>query len=218
MQTCGIEGCSKEAKVRGFCKSHYVKQWKSENISIEKREGNELYAVWCSKRKDRVPEWESFEQFKKDVGEPPSKAHKLRRLDKTKPFGPCNVEWQQTYLPMREGESLKEYSRRAMRNHKLRAIYGLDSEQYARMLTEQNGGCAICHRPETAVVFGKVIDLAVDHCHTTGKVRALLCTTCNTSLGGFKDDPRLLQAAIEYLKHHSENTNEITQVEHQHPD
>jgi Recombination endonuclease VII len=208
VQTCSVEGCGKEAKVRGFCKSHYVRQWKKEQVSIEKREGNELYNVWCSKRKDRVPEWDSFEQFKKDMGAPPSPQHRLWRKDKTKPHGPGNVEWRLTFAPMKEGESLKEYSKRAIRIHRLRLQYGITREQYDQMLAAQNGGCAICSRPETAVINGKVMELAVDHDHKTGKVRALLCSTCNTSLGGFQDSPALLQKAIEYLKEHSDGVEE----------
>jgi hypothetical protein len=208
MQICSVEGCGKEAKVRGCCKSHYVQMWKKENVSIEKREGNELYAVWCSKRKDRVPAWDSFEAFKKDIGPQPSTGHKLRRINKTLPYGPGNAEWVQTYLPMQDGETLKEYSRRAMRDHKLRTVYGLSAAKYQEMFEAQHGVCKICERPETAVLWGKVIDLAVDHDHKTGKVRALLCSTCNTSLGGFQDSPKLLQAAIEYLKEHSDGVEE----------
>jgi Recombination endonuclease VII len=208
MEICSIEGCSREAKVRGFCKPHYVRQWKSEKVSIEKREGNELYQVWCSKRKDRVPEWDSFEQFKADVGTAPSPQHRLWRLDKTKPYGPGNVKWRLTYAPKKEGETLEEYRPRAMRIHVLRYKYNITKEQYDQMYAAQNGGCAICKRPETAVIGKKVMELAVDHDHKTGKVRALLCSTCNTSLGGFQDSPKLLQAAIEYLKEHSDGLEE----------
>jgi hypothetical protein len=46
------------------------------------------------------------------------------------------------------------------------------------------------------------MELAVDHCHTTGKVRGLLCSTCNTALGSFQDNPAYLKAAIHYLESH----------------
>jgi hypothetical protein len=71
--------------------------------------------------------------------------------------------------------------------------YGLTVADYDALLTEQNGACAICHRPP----IGK--RLAVDHCHTTGKVRGLLCSPCNVSLGQFDDDPRRLLEAAKYL-------------------
>jgi len=71
--------------------------------------------------------------------------------------------------------------------------YGITVDDYDRMLTEQNGGCAICKRPPTNK------RLAIDHCHTSGKVRGLLCGPCNVSLGAFNDDPRVLLEAAKYL-------------------
>jgi hypothetical protein len=82
----------------------------------------------------------------------------------------------------------------------LKREYGLTKEDYLEMLKFQNGVCAICCNPE------KKKRLAVDHCHNTGKIRGLLCTRCNTSIGRFNDDVELLQKAIDYLKTH-DNTN-----------
>lgn len=62
------------------------------------------------------------------------------------------------------------------------------------MYLEQGGCCAICGEPE-----GKD-RLVVDHDHTTGKVRGLLCRTHNVGLGHFGDSTALLQAAINYLR------------------
>jgi len=72
--------------------------------------------------------------------------------------------------------------------------YGLTPEQYAQMLEQQEGSCAICGEAPT----GK--RLAIDHCHTTGEVRGLLCSTCNTGLGSFKDSTDLLHSAVKYLR------------------
>lgn len=70
--------------------------------------------------------------------------------------------------------------------------FGISPEQYQEMLTQQDGGCAICHTlPEER--------LHVDHNHTTGKIRGLLCRHCNTGLGMFKDDPVRLEEALKYL-------------------
>jgi hypothetical protein len=205
MQMCSREGCSREAKVRGFCKSHYVRQWKKESISIEKREGNELYAVWCSKRKDRVLEWDDFERFKADVGEPPTPDSKLWRVDRSKPYGPGNVEWRGTFVPKRKDEPLKDYVTRAQYVHKLRLKYGLTLEQYSAMCKAQNDSCPICKRHVDDFAKTKLV---VDHNHTTGKVRALLCSSCNSAIGLLGEDIPRIQAAIEYLKEHSDGVEE----------
>lgn len=60
------------------------------------------------------------------------------------------------------------------------------------MEVTQSGKCLICNEIPKRLV--------VDHCHTSGKVRGLLCDHCNTGLGRFKDSPELLMAAIRYLK------------------
>jgi len=74
-----------------------------------------------------------------------------------------------------------------------RKKFGIGLHQYQTMLKEQNGVCYICEKEDFR-------NLAVDHCHTTGKVRRLLCTNCNTALGKFNDNVDLLSKAIEYLK------------------
>lgn len=77
--------------------------------------------------------------------------------------------------------------------------YGISLDEYNTLLAFQNGKCAICGSTKSAARFGKTNDLDVDHCHKTGKVRGLLCSTCNNGLGCFKDDPELLHKAIAYL-------------------
>jgi hypothetical protein len=63
-------------------------------------------------------------------------------------------------------------------------------------LEEQGGVCAICTQPETSKRYKT---LAVDHCHTSGRIRGLLCSSCNRGIGLLKDDTDVLQAAIKYL-------------------
>ncbi len=70
------------------------------------------------------------------------------------------------------------------------------------MLEEQNGVCAICGKPETKIFKNKVISLAVDHDHKTGKVRSLLCYRCNGVLGLIFENPSLLNKYTEYLNKH----------------
>jgi hypothetical protein len=82
--------------------------------------------------------------------------------------------------------------------------YGVDAQRYQDMLAAQNGCCAICMKQETAPdkANGKIKNLAVDHDHKTGAVRALLCSTCNRAIGLFNDDTALLDAAKAYLQSH----------------
>lgn len=91
-------------------------------------------------------------------------------------------------------ESTKEAHARAALKHSLKK-YGLTVEQYNEMQEKQSGRCAICNQPEE-----QDRRLAVDHCHATGKVRALLCQSCNTGLGLFRDSEALLMAAANYLQ------------------
>lgn len=78
------------------------------------------------------------------------------------------------------------------RKHLLKRLYGLTPERYDEMVAEQLGRCAICLQTSDE-------KLHVDHDHETGAVRGLLCSPCNTSLGGFKDDTFNLFSAIRYL-------------------
>lgn len=78
----------------------------------------------------------------------------------------------------------------------LKGKYGLTRADYAALLASQDGRCAICSNPladEERVPH-------VDHDHSSGRVRGLLCFLCNTALGKFRDDPDLLRAAIAYLE------------------
>jgi hypothetical protein len=87
----------------------------------------------------------------------------------------------------------QEYSRRS----KLKAKYGLSEADIQRMLAEQGEKCPICHGTEPGP-HGWV----VDHCHGSGRVRAMLCDLCNSGLGFFKDKPDVMERAAEYLRAH----------------
>jgi hypothetical protein len=76
-----------------------------------------------------------------------------------------------------------------------RRKYGISLEKYTQMLKEQNGVCLLCGQ---ACNTGR--RLAVDHCHTTGVVRGLLCGNCNKGLGNFQEDVGVMRKAIEYLE------------------
>lgn len=79
-------------------------------------------------------------------------------------------------------------------NNRLKKKYGITLEEYQRLWEGQGEVCAICKTPKLTQRM-----LCVDHCHKTGEVRGILCIKCNSALGKFNDDPKLLQKAIEYL-------------------
>lgn len=78
--------------------------------------------------------------------------------------------------------------------------YSLSVSAYENLLKGQGFVCAICKHPETkSRKSGKVLPLAVDHSHTTGKVRGLLCNNCNRGLGLLGDSRAILSEAVRYL-------------------
>jgi hypothetical protein len=82
------------------------------------------------------------------------------------------------------------------RDRSLKRIYGISIEDYNLLFTNQDGSCAICKIHQSKLKR----PLDVDHDHETGKVRGLLCSNCNTSLGLLKDSTELLSHAIKYLE------------------
>lgn len=74
--------------------------------------------------------------------------------------------------------------------------HGITPDEYEEMLAAQNGGCAVCGAI-SADQSGR--RLHVDHCHTTGQIRGLLCSNCNNALGRANDDAERLHALADYL-------------------
>jgi hypothetical protein len=83
----------------------------------------------------------------------------------------------------------------------LKHKYGLSMEEYQQMLRDQNGVCAICKRPQNRThPTAGIHELCVDHCHTTGAIRGLLCHDCNSALGLLHDDPERAKALLQYIE------------------
>ena len=93
----------------------------------------------------------------------------------------------------------KERRKTLGKNRKLKSMYGISLEDKNSMELGQKGVCAICAVPNRDR-HGAPKSLHVDHCHTTGKVRGLLCDGCNRGLGYFSDTPDRLRAAATYLE------------------
>lgn len=137
-----------------------------------------------------VIEWRASrgDAFKKQKAE---YARKYQKARKSTPAGKKRHAAEQRAWRAKHRERLRTsevYGQRYLRN------YGLTKDDYEILLKHQDGRCAICRSPPK----GK--RLAVDHCHTTGRVRGLLCEPCNHGLGKFADDPERCRAAAAYLE------------------
>jgi hypothetical protein len=80
------------------------------------------------------------------------------------------------------------------RRRYLKRKYGITQEEYLVLVEAHDGRCAICHQPPNKG------SLVVDHCHDSGKVRGLLCISCNRSIGGLGDSVEGVMRAVRYLE------------------
>ena len=87
-------------------------------------------------------------------------------------------------------------------NQKKRARnYGMTLEQLNEMIDKQNNKCYVCGLPGEENVRGV---LCIDHCHSSLKVRKLLCNYCNITLGQLKDDMSYIRKLVAYLVEHKQ--------------
>lgn len=99
----------------------------------------------------------------------------------------------------RWGKAHPERMKELVRKHTLKKLYGLTPAEYDRMFKAQGGVCAICGEPECTQK-----NLPIDHNHTTGKTRELVCSRCNIAIGMIDDDPVKAQKMAAYLTKHSQ--------------
>jgi len=100
---------------------------------------------------------------------------------------PCKDCYKQKY----QNEDRKKYIKFYLKKRN----FGISESEYNTMLKTQNNCCAICGIDRKAITK----DFAIDHCHSTGKIRGLLCSNCNIGIGMFNDNIDVLNKAIKYL-------------------
>jgi hypothetical protein len=104
--------------------------------------------------------------------------------------------------PEKRKEVAKNYAKNnpeKLRNNSLKSLYGITLEEFENKRSLQQHKCAICGSE-----FKNTKDAHMDHCHTSGKIRDILCGGCNKGLGHFKDSITTILAAAQYLiKHQS---------------
>jgi len=189
---CQIDGCTRPHKARGLCQTHYAQRLRGSDFSPIR-----------SRVREKPPEC-----IEDGCAEPVKskglcKMHYQRLLrhghtmyrNRKKPAKQCVIEGCDSVLYAKDlchAHYIKQRKWRAA---------GVDATRYQEMLREQGGVCAICAQPERAPdkASGKTKDLAIDHDHVTGAIRALLCSNCNRGLGLFNDDDALLAKAQAYV-------------------
>lgn len=221
-KSCTIDGCANLSVARGMCEVHYGRfmkhgfavhnrfdRWGHKSSHPHKDRYHQIVRVGSSNYEH---EWGDFWKFVEDIGEKPNDTT-LRRIDPKKPWGPNNFYWRPMLVGVTSEARLSksEYGRAhrmanpvPYRKCYLKKRYGVTLEWYEDAKLSQSNVCAICKNAETAInpKTGEPRDMAIDHCHTTGKIRGLLCSKCNTSLGGFRDSIDTLKSAIAYLEYH----------------
>lgn len=217
---CSVDSCGLPIKGHGYCNKHYQlfkRHGKPEKL-VKTARNHPLYITWFEKKQNKrlCEEWLTFKVFCDAVGERPEGNFILKRPSPNLPYGPNNFEWYE-HLKKEENETNEAWWSRKWRDARernpdveydrnLKRNYGITLEEYLEKFKTQNEVCAICKQPEAMINgYTKVIRrLAVDHCHDTGKVRDLLCTRCNTTIGSANDSIELLQQMINYLRKHQE--------------
>lgn len=126
-----------------------------------------------------------------------SKVNKFGRAYRCKQ---CTSIWSKDYHRKNKEERNKkhqEYYKNntdVFRNKEYKRLYEITLEDYNKMFEEQQGRCAICGKHVSEFKS----NLAVDHCHKSGKIRGLLCVSCNTKLSVVEDND-FVKMATKYL-------------------
>lgn len=119
-------------------------------------------------------------------------------IERAKKFGKSDTR--KKYL-LDNKDKTKAYNKERWKTQKLlkphlKTLYNLSLEEHQELLVKQSYCCKGCGQHESILSR----PLCVDHCHTTNKVRGLLCSSCNSAIGFVKDDVTVLLNLIEYLK------------------
>jgi Recombination endonuclease VII len=168
--------------LHGRCKDCVIAISQSQRARLKQRKPEEIVAAdekKCRKCKITKP---TSEFWKTDIG---ADGHLTNCADCVKS----------------NDKAYRDKNRDKFRKGHYRRLYGIDVSVVESMLISQNNACAICRRQFPTSL--KRRPYFVDHCHSSNKVRALLCTRCNAGLGFFRESPSILRLAARYLESHA---------------
>ena len=141
-----------------------------------------------------------------------SKCQQIKSLSEFNRAAKCKdgYQWHCNACRKLHNKARYKYDLEANRSKNLKRLYGISPEEYQAMFTAQNGVCAVCGQPETAIDSRtkQTKNLQVDHCHTSGGIRALLCKECNNALGLLQDDPERIRLLLRYTGFHQSSSTE----------
>lgn len=176
MDLCIIEGCQKPKRSKNalYCHMHYSR-WKRYGRLTAARVTNSA---------------ELTEQFLRGF----KTCARCRQVKPLTDFNPHTRELSRKYA----------YCKLCKRDSIFISKYGISLREYERMFEAQNGKCLICNRTPEQMSSQNIRYkmLNVDHNHTTGTVRGLICSDCNIGISRFHDDVCVLANAIRYLNQH----------------
>lgn len=177
--TCSDSGCREQEFSRGLCRSHYgIAYWRGtlppeqllpgiHSLSNADRDTRTADCAVCG---PQVPIRVRNRKGHGDIECATRVRERKRRWNQKQGPGPRHA---------------------TKTRDRIREKYKITRDDYDRMVSDQQGRCAICHSEHP--------QLSVDHDHATGTVRGLLCNRCNAGIGFLRDDVDLLRGAIRYL-------------------
>ena len=128
-----------------------------------------------------------------------TKEHKNKQVSNWRKNNPEKVLAQKQRYNDKNG-NWYEKNKDLYRNNHYNKMYGITLKDYDFMLEQQNYKCKICGVSSELIMEQSGKSLSVDHNHTTNEIRGLLCNSCNSGLGHFKDDIDIMNEAINYLR------------------
>jgi hypothetical protein len=190
---CDVDGCDRPRFGQGFCQAHYKRYRKYGDpgpAEVRRSSGRDACSVGDCDR-ITVARGLCSGHYRRwlDTGEIPTTP--LRQLSKHIKYEKCL----RPYCGLRgphQGMCQRHYKRWRLLQDK----YGIGWEEFDTLWEQSSGECGICR----CTLDVDERSTHIDHCHTTGRVRGILCHACNLMLGHAKDSPEVLQAAILYLQ------------------
>jgi len=123
-------------------------------------------------------------------------SHRSLLVQKAKLYYQKNREERLAYMSKKRASlGYKEYTK----NLQLKRKYGISLDVYNALFADQKGLCLGCYRHQSQFINA----FAVDHNHTTGRVRGLLCASCNLTIGRMNEDSNALRRLADYIEKHN---------------